>query len=73
MKYKNKDGIELSYDGHENDVHVKLVKEVIKEAIKLTRQYDKQCIKSHKMALRNIRKFLIDNFSIKEQNDNKEM
>ena len=67
MKYKNKDGNELNYDGHDNDAHVKLVKEVISEAIKLTRQYDKQCIKSHKMALRNIRKFLIDNFSIKEQ------
>ena len=35
MKYKNKDGIELSYEGHENDVHAKLVKEVIKEAIKI--------------------------------------
>ena len=67
MKYKNKDGIELSYDGHENDVHVNLVKEVISEAIKLTRQYDKQCIKSHKMALRNVRKFLTDNFSITKE------
>ena len=31
MKYKNKDGIELSYTG--NDVQTKLVKEVISEAI----------------------------------------
>ena len=66
MKYKNKDGIELSYDGHDNDVHVNLVKEVISEAIKLTRQYDKQCIKSHKMALRNVRKCLQENYYIKK-------
>ena len=31
MKYKNKDGIELSYEGHENDSHAQLVKEVIKK------------------------------------------
>ena len=35
MKYKNKDGIELSYEGHDNDVHIELIKEVIKESIKL--------------------------------------
>ena len=35
MKYKNKDGIELSYDGYNNDSHVNLVKEVISEAIKI--------------------------------------
>ena len=33
MKYKNKDGIELSYEG--NDNHTELVKEVIRESIKL--------------------------------------
>ena len=64
MKYKNKDGIELSYEGHENDTHVNLVKEVISEACKLTKMYDKDCIKSHKMALRNVRKFLEDNFNV---------
>jgi|TARA_B100000959_G_scaffold76549_2_gene81306 hypothetical protein len=34
-KYKNKDGIELSYDGHENDYHANLVKEVVREGLKL--------------------------------------
>ena len=29
MKYKNKNGIGLSYEGHENDNSVQLVKEVI--------------------------------------------
>ena len=35
MKYKNKEGIELSYEGHKNDLSVQLVKEVIRESIKL--------------------------------------
>ena len=35
MKYKNKNGIELSYEGHKNDVHTKLIKEIIQEAIKI--------------------------------------
>ena len=64
MIYKNKDGIELSYEGHKNDVHANLVKEVISEACKLTKMYDENCIKSHKMALRNVRKFLEDNFNV---------
>jgi hypothetical protein len=33
LKYKNKDGIELSYTG--TDVQTKLVKEVVSESIKL--------------------------------------
>ena len=35
MKYKNKHGIELSYEGHKNDTSVQLVKQVLREAIKL--------------------------------------
>ena len=35
MKYKNKDGIQLSYEGHENDMSVQLLKEVLREAIKI--------------------------------------
>ena len=34
-KYKNKDGIELSFEGHENDSHIQLIKEVVIEAIKI--------------------------------------
>ena len=33
MKYKNKDGIELSYTG--NDSHQVLVREVVSEAVRL--------------------------------------
>tara|TARA_B100000902_G_scaffold215790_1_gene205208 strand:- start:5182 stop:5376 length:195 start_codon:yes stop_codon:yes gene_type:complete len=35
MKYKDERGIELSYEGHKNDTHLQLVKEVIREAIKV--------------------------------------
>ena len=55
------------------NMHDDEVIRIITETIKLTKMYDKDCIKSHKMALRNIRKFLTDNFNIKETNDNKIM
>ena len=35
VKYKNKNGIELSYEGHYNDSHTQLLKEVLREAIRL--------------------------------------
>ena len=35
MKYKNQDGIELSYEGHENNTHVNLVKEVVSKACEM--------------------------------------
>ena len=35
MKYKNKNGIELSYEGHEHDTSVKLIKEILKKAIEI--------------------------------------
>ena len=34
-KYKNKEGIELNYEGHNSDYHTNLVKEVLKQAVKL--------------------------------------
>ena len=37
MKYKNKDGISLNYSS--NDIHAKLVKEVIGEAISMLEDY----------------------------------
>ena len=66
-KYKNRDGIELSFTG--NDSLSVLVREVIGETIKLTRLYDKDCIKSHKIALNNIRKSLKENFDIKDNDE----
>ena len=38
MKYKNKDGIELSFNG--NDMQAKLVREVVEEAIKIFEGYN---------------------------------
>ena len=62
MKYKNKNGIELSFKGHENDIHAELVKEVIGEAIKIgdeeiSTRYPKQ-------GWIVVKKFLVKNFSL---------
>ena len=35
MKYKNQDGIELNYEGHENNTHCNLVKEVVSKACEM--------------------------------------
>jgi|TARA_Y100000310_G_scaffold25322_1_gene24236 hypothetical protein len=59
-KYKNKDGIELSYDGHEDDFHANLVKEVLKQAVKLINsgaEKDK------------VIEFLTENFSLNVEED----
>jgi len=61
-KYKNKDGIELSLTS--TDLHSKLVKEVIGEAIKILGMYDKGCKISMGMAMYNTKKFLKINFNI---------
>ena len=62
MKYKNKNGIELSYEGHKNDVHTKLIKEIIQEAIKIgdeeiSTRYPRQ-------GWIVVKKFLVKNFSL---------
>ena len=63
-KYKNKDGIELSYTG--NDSHQQLVKEVVSEAIKILTMYDRNCKISMGMAMSNCKKFLKENFDLEE-------
>ena len=65
MKYKNKNGIELNYTG--DDDHTKLVKEVISEAIKLAGEYNWHDEISMRFALGNVKKFLIENFDLKEK------
>ena len=64
-KYKNKDGIELSYTG--NDSHQQLVKEVVSEAIKILTMYDRNCKISMGMAMSNCKKFLKENFNLEEK------
>ena len=62
MKYKDKDGIELSYEGHENDTSVQLVKEVLKKAIQLG---DESINTKYPMqGWDKVKKFIIDNFSL---------
>ena len=57
MKYKNKHGIELSYDGHDDDVHTQLVKEVIREALKI----------GDDLGWDEAKKFLRCNFSVEDK------
>ena len=64
MKYKNKDGIELSYTG--NDSHQVLVREVISEAVKILGTYDGNCKISMGMAMWNAKKFLKENFNLEK-------
>ena len=64
MKYKNKDGIELNYNG--NDMQTKLVKEVISEAIKILTTYNRMDGRSCEYALHRGVHFLKDNFNLWE-------
>ena len=62
MKYNNKDGIELNYNG--NDMQTKLVKEVISEAIKILTTYNRFDGRSAEYALHRGVNFLKDNFDL---------
>jgi len=63
-KYKNKDGIELNYQG--DDIHKVLVREVIEESIKILNMYDGNCKISMGMAMNNTKKFLRSNFDLEK-------
>ena len=64
MKYKDNRGIELSYEGHKNDTHLQLVKEVLREAIKVG---DENINTRYPMqGWVKVKKFLEDNFSIND-------
>ena len=67
MKYKNKDGIELSYTG--NDMQAKLVKEVVEEAIKIFEGYNRFDARSAEWALHRGVNFLLEYFDIEEKSD----
>ena len=62
-KYKNKNGIELSFT-NDNDAHEELVKEIVLEAIKILKMHDSNCKISMAMAMNNTKKFLRTNFDI---------
>ena len=64
MKYKNKHGIELSYKGHKKNTSVQLVKEVLREAIKIG---DREIYPNRPKPLngwKKVRGFLKENFSL---------
>ena len=62
MKYKDDRGIELSYEGHENDTHLQLVKEVVSEAIKVGNENINTRYPMQGWA--KVKKFLEENFSL---------
>ena len=65
-KYKNKDGIELSYTG--NDAHQVLVREVVSEAVRLCSEYNWSDEISMRFALARTKDFLIENFNLEDEN-----
>ena len=66
VKYKNKDGIELSYTG--NDSHQVLVREVVSEAVRLCSEYNWSDEISMRFALARTKDFLIENFNLEDEN-----
>ena len=65
MKYKNKDGIELSFNG--NDQQSVLTREVITEAISILTSYNRFDARSAEWAMMRCKCFLEENFDIGEQ------
>ena len=65
MKYKNKDGISLNYDG--DDSHKVLVREVITEAIRILNSHVMSDSQSKSWAIDKGINFLETNFDIKEE------
>jgi hypothetical protein len=70
MKYKNKDGIELNYSG--NDVHQKLVKEVVEEAVDMlvdTVKPGASPMRAHyRVKVQETIDFLRENFNLGDKN-----
>jgi len=61
-KYKNKDGVELNYTS--NNTHTKLVKEVVKEAIRILNSHNHFDSESKSWAIDRGINFLETNFDI---------
>ena len=66
-KYKNQDGISLNYTG--KDVHSKLVREVVKEALKILSTYRMDSPESMGWAIQECKEFLRVNFNLRRQKD----
>ena len=66
-KYKNQDGVELNYTG--KDVHSKLVREVVMEAIRILSTYQMNSSQSMMWAMQRCEDFLRVNFNLRRQKD----
>ena len=66
-KYKNQDGIELNYTG--KDTHSKLVREVVREAIRIVNTYQMSSPQSMMWAINACEEFLRVNFNLRRKND----
>ena len=66
-KYKNQDGIELNYTG--KDVHSKLVREVVGEAIRILNTYQLDSPQSMMWAIQECQEFLRVNFNLRRKTD----
>tara|TARA_Y100001973_G_scaffold104945_1_gene176324 strand:- start:1935 stop:2147 length:213 start_codon:yes stop_codon:yes gene_type:complete len=67
-KYKNKDGIYLTYNG--KDLQSVLTREVISEAIKILTSYNRFDARSAEWAMMRCKTFLEENFDIEEGKKN---
>jgi len=69
-KYKNKDDIELNFgsmtEEGKSGSGTDLVQEVVREAIRISKQYNMWDKASCQVALNNVRKFLEVNFDIED-------
>ena len=65
MKYKNKDGVELSFTG--DDQTSVLVREVIEEAVSILTSYNRYDARSAEWAMMRCKCFLEENFDIREE------
>ena len=65
MKYKNKDGIELNFNG--DDSTSVLVREVVSEAVKICSQYNWHDETSMRWTLERTKDFLKENFDLEEK------
>ena len=63
-KYKNQEGIELNYTG--KDSHQVLVREVVREAVKILSTYRIDSPQSMGWAIQECKEFLRVNFNIKD-------
>ena len=66
-KYKNQDGVELNYTG--KDVHSKLVREVVRKALKILSTYRMDSPESMGWAIQECKEFLRVNFNLRRQKD----